>query len=224
MYDEAVQGTKTGCRWDGLWPGSGKTLRRPVRAQGRRPLRPAASVLAVAGPRRSGMRARDRTRRALRIHRSDGLARSRASALARAMFQPSPSPVVHLELHTGNLVRACSFSSRVCSRRLEQVEVGGHSYQTLDRGGGLDDPRWIRFAVAVNAIDPSPHAGRPRAAARLSWQLLRLALPRQRAPAFAASRISGRVDLATTTLSGGASPTGGRGDSTTEGPHTPNGA
>src|SRR5262245_32215614 len=45
-----------------------------------------------------------------------------------------------------------------------------------------------------------------------------------RAPAFAASRISCRVDLATTTLSGGASPTGGHGDSTTAGPRSPNGA
>src|SRR5262249_44719146 len=44
-----------------------------------------------------------------------------------------------------------------------------------------------------------------------------------RAPAFAASRISCRVDLATTTLSGGASPTGSQSGSTTaEGPHTPN--
>jgi uncharacterized protein len=54
------------------------------------------------------------------------------------MIQPSPSPVVHLELHTGNLVRASSFYSCVCGWHLERVEVGGHSYQTLDWGGGLD--------------------------------------------------------------------------------------
>jgi hypothetical protein len=52
------------------------------------------------------------------------------------MIQPSPSPVVHLELHTGSLVRAPSFV-RV-GWHLERVEVGGHSYQTLDWGGGLD--------------------------------------------------------------------------------------
>ena len=54
------------------------------------------------------------------------------------MAQCSPSPVVHLELHTGNLVRACSFYSRVCGWHLDRVEVGDLSYQTLDWGGGLD--------------------------------------------------------------------------------------
>jgi uncharacterized protein len=50
----------------------------------------------------------------------------------------SPSPVVHLELHTGNLARACGFYSRVCGWRLEQVVVGGGSYHALDWGGELD--------------------------------------------------------------------------------------
>jgi predicted enzyme related to lactoylglutathione lyase len=54
------------------------------------------------------------------------------------MIQPSPSPVVHLELHTGNLARACAFYARVCGWRLERLEVGGRSYQALDWGGGLD--------------------------------------------------------------------------------------
>jgi predicted enzyme related to lactoylglutathione lyase len=54
------------------------------------------------------------------------------------MIQSSPSPVVHLELHTGNLARACSFYSRVCGWRLEQIEVGDRSYQAFDLGGGLE--------------------------------------------------------------------------------------
>jgi predicted enzyme related to lactoylglutathione lyase len=45
------------------------------------------------------------------------------------MIQPSPSPVVHLELHTRNLVRACSFYSHVCGWHLERVELGGHRYR-----------------------------------------------------------------------------------------------
>jgi catechol 2,3-dioxygenase-like lactoylglutathione lyase family enzyme len=52
------------------------------------------------------------------------------------MILPSPNPVVHLELHTGNLARACSFYARVCGWQLEKVEVGHRSYQTLDWGGG----------------------------------------------------------------------------------------
>jgi predicted enzyme related to lactoylglutathione lyase len=54
------------------------------------------------------------------------------------MIQLSPSPVVHLELHTGNLARACSFYSRVCGWRLEQVEIGDCSYRAFDWGGGLE--------------------------------------------------------------------------------------
>ena len=48
------------------------------------------------------------------------------------MCQPLPSPVVHLELHTGNLARACEFYARVCGWRTERVD----SYQALDWGGG----------------------------------------------------------------------------------------
>jgi uncharacterized protein len=47
-------------------------------------------------------------------------------------------PVVHLELHTGNLARACSFYSRVCGWRVEQLEVGDRRYQALDWGGRLE--------------------------------------------------------------------------------------
>jgi predicted enzyme related to lactoylglutathione lyase len=54
------------------------------------------------------------------------------------MMHTSPSPVVHLELHTGNLARARTFYARVCGWRLEQLEVGGRSYQALDWGGGLE--------------------------------------------------------------------------------------
>jgi predicted enzyme related to lactoylglutathione lyase len=54
------------------------------------------------------------------------------------MIQPAPSPVVHLELHTGNLARAGGFYARVCGWRLEQVKVGGRSYHTLGWGGALE--------------------------------------------------------------------------------------
>jgi uncharacterized protein len=54
------------------------------------------------------------------------------------MLHTSPNPVVHLELHTGNLARACAFYARVCGWRIEQLEGSGRSYQALDWGGGLD--------------------------------------------------------------------------------------
>lgn len=54
------------------------------------------------------------------------------------MIQPWPSPVVHLELHTGNLARACSLYSRLCGWRVEPMQAGARSYHGLDWSGGYD--------------------------------------------------------------------------------------
>jgi predicted enzyme related to lactoylglutathione lyase len=47
------------------------------------------------------------------------------------------APVVHLELHTGNLARACDFYSRLLGWRPQRVETGGRSYVTLELGDGF---------------------------------------------------------------------------------------
>ncbi len=49
-----------------------------------------------------------------------------------------PHPVVHLELHTGNLPRACGFYTRLFGWRLERIEMGSASYLTLDWGKGVE--------------------------------------------------------------------------------------
>ncbi len=54
------------------------------------------------------------------------------------MIQSAPKPIVHLELHSGNLARACSFYSQVCGWRIERVEGGHRSYHLLDWGGTLE--------------------------------------------------------------------------------------
>jgi predicted enzyme related to lactoylglutathione lyase len=54
------------------------------------------------------------------------------------MIQSSPNPVVHLELHSGNLARACSFYSRACGWRIERVEAAHRFYHVLDWGGELE--------------------------------------------------------------------------------------
>jgi uncharacterized protein len=54
------------------------------------------------------------------------------------MFQSSASPVVHLELHSGNLARACSFYSRACGWRIERVHAAQRSYHVLGWGGRLE--------------------------------------------------------------------------------------
>jgi predicted enzyme related to lactoylglutathione lyase len=54
------------------------------------------------------------------------------------MAPASTHPIVHLELHTGNLPRACGFYAGLFSWRLEQVRMGSGSYLTLDWGSGIE--------------------------------------------------------------------------------------
>ena len=48
------------------------------------------------------------------------------------------NPVVHLELHTGNLSRACAFYTRLFGWNAEQIDVGSGSYLALDLGAGIE--------------------------------------------------------------------------------------
>jgi predicted enzyme related to lactoylglutathione lyase len=54
------------------------------------------------------------------------------------MRPPCLDPVVHLELHTGNLARASDFYTRVFGWSAETVEVGHSSYLSLKLGDGID--------------------------------------------------------------------------------------
>jgi predicted enzyme related to lactoylglutathione lyase len=45
--------------------------------------------------------------------------------------------VVHLELHTANLARACAFYSELLGWQPERIEAGGRSYTALALGHGL---------------------------------------------------------------------------------------
>jgi len=48
------------------------------------------------------------------------------------------NPVVHLELHTGNLSRACAFYTRLFGWRAEKIDVGRGSYLALELGNGIE--------------------------------------------------------------------------------------
>jgi predicted enzyme related to lactoylglutathione lyase len=63
-------------------------------------------------------------------------------------------PVVHLELHTGNLPRACAFYTQLFGWRAERVAVGPSSYLALGLGreieGGVvesdtDSSLWLPY-------------------------------------------------------------------------------
>jgi uncharacterized protein len=53
------------------------------------------------------------------------------------MPRVSRNPVVHLELHTANLPRACAFYMRLFGWRAETIHVGSRSYLALEFGAGV---------------------------------------------------------------------------------------
>jgi predicted enzyme related to lactoylglutathione lyase len=53
-------------------------------------------------------------------------------------MRPATSkPVVHLELHTSDLQRACAYYAELCGWRPEQIDAREGSYLALELGGGL---------------------------------------------------------------------------------------
>jgi predicted enzyme related to lactoylglutathione lyase len=60
-----------------------------------------------------------------------------SSARHRGLYgSMKPNPVVHLELHTGDLARACEFYGRLLGWRTELVDSeGSPPYNALDIGG-----------------------------------------------------------------------------------------
>jgi predicted enzyme related to lactoylglutathione lyase len=54
-----------------------------------------------------------------------------------AVNPKAPRELVHLELHTPNLGRACAFYSKLLTWRPERIEVAGGAYQALELGGDV---------------------------------------------------------------------------------------
>jgi uncharacterized protein len=54
------------------------------------------------------------------------------------MSPAAVNPVVHLELRTGNLSRACAFYTGLFRWRAERVQAGGGTYLTLSLGNEID--------------------------------------------------------------------------------------
>jgi predicted enzyme related to lactoylglutathione lyase len=79
-----------------------------------------------------------------------------------------PNPVVHLELHTGDLRRASAFYSRLLRWRPERIDAGSGSYLALELADGFSGgivecgtrrPLWLPY-VAVDEV--SEFTGRAR--------------------------------------------------------------
>jgi uncharacterized protein len=72
------------------------------------------------------------------------------------MHPPFRDPVVHLELHTGNLARASDFYTRLFGWQAETVRAGGRTYLSVKLGdrieGGIVE-RGLPVAAYVEVAD-----------------------------------------------------------------------
>jgi predicted enzyme related to lactoylglutathione lyase len=62
---------------------------------------------------------------------------SGARAGRKGMTRDFTAPVVHLELHTGDLPEAQAFYAELCGWRTERIDAGSGSYMALELGGGI---------------------------------------------------------------------------------------
>jgi len=81
---------------------------------------------------------------------------------------PVANPVVHLELRTGNLPRACVFYAHLFGWNAETVRAGSRSYVALELGHGIEGgvverqglrPAWLPY-VEVDDITKAHERGR----------------------------------------------------------------
>src|SRR5918999_920303 len=80
----------------------------------------------------------------------------------------TPTPVVHMELHTGDLPDAQTFLAGLCGWRPERIHAGGGSYLALEigrrLGGGIvecatEQPLWLPY-VEVREIGAATERAR----------------------------------------------------------------
>jgi predicted enzyme related to lactoylglutathione lyase len=82
-------------------------------------------------------------------------------------MRASLDPVVHLELHTGNLPRACAFYTRLFGWHAEKVHAGCGSYLSLDLGGAMAGgvvernahrPLWLPYVQVLDVVEATERA------------------------------------------------------------------
>jgi predicted enzyme related to lactoylglutathione lyase len=91
------------------------------------------------------------------------------------MTSPCSNPVVHLELHTGDLPRARTFYAGLCGWRPERIEAGDGSYLALELGGlggGMVEcetprPLWLPYVEVAEIAEATNRARRLGAAVLL---------------------------------------------------------
>jgi predicted enzyme related to lactoylglutathione lyase len=83
------------------------------------------------------------------------------------MASAASNPVVHLELHTGDLPSACAFYAGLCGWRPELVDSGHGSYLALAMGNGLGGgvvecetsrPLWLPYVEVPEIVGATERA------------------------------------------------------------------
>jgi hypothetical protein len=78
-------------------------------------------------------------------------------------------PVVHLELHTGDLPQARALYAELCGWRPSELETRSGSYLAIELGGGLDGgivecgtsrPLWLPYVEVTEIDEATRHAAR----------------------------------------------------------------
>ena len=79
------------------------------------------------------------------------------------------NPVVHLELHTGDLQRASALYTELCGWRPKRIETRAGSYLSLELsdgfGGGIVEcgircPRWLPYVEVSEIAEATERAGK----------------------------------------------------------------
>lgn len=85
----------------------------------------------------------------------------------QAMSQHPTQPVVHLELHTGDLQRARAFYAELCGWKHERIDAGCGSYLAFELGRGLGGgivecgtqrPLWLPYVEVAGIADTTDRA------------------------------------------------------------------
>jgi hypothetical protein len=83
------------------------------------------------------------------------------------MLPDASNPVVHLELHTGDLQGARAFYSRLCGWRAERIDAGCASYLALELGGEVGGgivecetrrPVWLPYVEVAEIAETTERA------------------------------------------------------------------
>jgi predicted enzyme related to lactoylglutathione lyase len=79
------------------------------------------------------------------------------------------NPVVHLELHTGDLPQASGLYAELCGWRPERIETRAGSYLSLELGGGFGGgivecgtarPLWLPYVEVAEVAEATDRAGK----------------------------------------------------------------